>query len=302
MSFNHVLGMLMSKLRIIEGMIARKLVKFLPDDLYLKMIFHSRVGYYPNLNNPRTYNEKLQWLKLNYKRDDYAMMVDKVTAKEYVASIIGEKYIIKTLGVWDSVNDIDWDSLPNQFVIKVTSDSGGIVVCKEKTALDIDLAITKLQKGWGKNYYMYNKEYPYRDLRPRIIAEEYIEDESGFELKDYKFFCFDGIPKYLFVASDRQKSNEETKFDFFDLEWNHLPVINGHPNSSVELKKPVNFDEMIQVATRLSQGMPHVRVDLYNNNGNIYFGELTFFHWSGMIAYQPEEWDYKFGEYINLPR
>ena len=302
MSFNHVLGMLISKLRIIEGMVARKLVKFLPDDLYLKMIFHSRVGYYPNLNNPRTYNEKLQWLKLNYKRDDYAMMVDKVTAKEYVASIIGEKYIIKTLGVWDSVNDIDWDSLPNQFVIKVTSDSGGIVVCKEKTAFDIDLAITKLQKGWGKNYYLYNKEYPYRDLRPRIIAEEYIEDESGFELKDYKFFCFDGIPKYLFVASDRQKSNEETKFDFFDLEWNHLPVINGHPNSSVELKKPVNFDEMIQVATRLSQGMPHVRVDLYNNNGNIYFGELTFFHWSGMIAYQPEEWDYKFGEYINLPR
>ena len=229
-------------------------------------------------------------------------MVDKVTAKEYVASIIGEKYIIKTLGVWDNVNDIDWDSLPNQFVIKVTSDSGGIVVCKDKTALDIDLAITKLQKGWGKNYYRYNKEYPYRDLRPRIIAEEYIEDESGFELKDYTFFCFDGIPKYLFVASDRQKSNEETKFDFFDLEWNHLPVINGHPNSSVELKKPVNFDEMIQVATRLSQGIPHVRVDLYNNNGNIYFGELTFFHWSGMIAYQPEEWDYKFGEYINLPR
>ena len=301
MSFNQVLGMLMSKLRIIEGMIARKLVKFLPDDLYIKMIFHSRVGYYPNLNNPRTYNEKLQWLKLNYKRDDYAMMVDKVTAKEYVASIIGEKYIIKTLGVWDNVNDIDWDSLPNQFVIKVTSDSGGIVVCKDKTALDIDLAITKLQKGWGKNYYMYNKEYPYRDLRPQIIAEEYIEDESGFELKDYKFFCFDGTPKYLFVASDRQKSNEETKFDFFDLEWNHLPVINGHPNSSVELKKPVNFDEMIQVATRLSQGIPHVRVDLYNN-GNIYFGELTFFHWSGMIAYQPEEWDYKFGEYINLPR
>lgn len=292
----------MNKLRIIEGIIARKLVRFLPDKLYLKLLFHSRVGYFPNLDNPKTYNEKLQWLKLNYYRPEYSVMVDKVSAKDYVSSKIGDKYIIKTLGVWNSVDDIDWDCLPAQFVLKVTSDSGGIVVCKDKSQLDIESAKDKLKAGWGKNYYQYNKEYPYRDLTPRIIAEEYMEDESGYELKDYKFFCFDGEPKYLFVATDRQKKGEETKFDFYDLEWNHLPVVNGHPNSKEEIKQPANFDEMIEVAKKLSSGIPHVRVDLYNINGKIYFGELTFFHWSGMIAYQPLEWDYKFGEYIQLPK
>ena len=288
--------------RIIEGIIARKLVKFLPDELYIKLLFHARVGYYPNLKNPKSYNEKLQWLKLNYIRPDYAMMVDKVSAKEYVSSIIGDKYIIKTLKVWDSVDKIDWSILPNKFVLKVTSDSGGIFVCKDKQKLDFKAASEKLQKGWGKNYYIYNKEYPYRDLIPRIIAEEYMEDESGYELKDYKFFCFDGEPKFLFVATDRQKECEETKFDFFDLDWNHLPVTNGHPNSSETIKKPLNLEEMIQVARKLSQGMPHVRVDLYNIRGQIFFGELTFFHWSGMTAFEPREWDYRFGEYINLPR
>lgn len=291
----------MNKFRVLEGIIARKLVKFLSDKLYIKLMFHSRVGYYPNLNNPKSYNEKLQWLKLNYYRPEYSKMVDKVTAKDYVSSIIGDKYIIKTLGVWNNVEEIDWEALPNQFVLKVTSDSGGIVVCKDKSKLDIKAAIDKLKKGWGKNYYQYNKEYPYRDLTPRIIAEEYMEDESGYELKDYKIFCFNGEPKYLFVATDRQKKGEETKFDFFDLEWNHLPVKNGHPNSCVEIKKPKNFNEMIDVAKKLSHGIPHVRVDLYNINGRIYFGELTFFHWSGMIAYEPLEWDYKFGDYIHLP-
>lgn len=287
--------------RVLEGIIARKLVRVLPDELYLKLLFHSRVGYYPNLKRPKSFNEKLQWLKLHYYQPDYAKMVDKVTAKDYVAGIIGDKHVIKTLGVWNNVDEIDWHSLPNQFVLKVTSDSGGVVVCKDKNALNIDDAKAKLNKGWGKNYYQYNKEYPYRDLTPRIIAEEYMEDESGYELKDYKFFCFNGEPKYLFVASDRQKQNEETKFDFFDLEWNHLPVKNGHPNSSKEIMKPNNFDEMISIAQKLSQGMPHVRVDLYNINGQIYFGELTFFHWSGMIAYEPREWDYRFGDFIHLP-
>lgn len=287
--------------RVLEGIIARKLVRVLPDELYLKLLFHSRVGYYPNLKRPKSFNEKLQWLKLHYYQPDYAKMVDKVMAKDYVAGIIGDKYVIKTLGVWNNVDEIDWHSLPNQFVLKVTSDSGGVVVCKDKNALNIDDAKAKLNKGWGKNYYQYNKEYPYRDLTPRIIAEEYMEDESGYELKDYKFFCFNGEPKYLFVASDRQKQNEETKFDFFDLEWNHLPVKNGHPNSSKEIMKPNNFDEMISIAQKLSQGMPHVRVDLYNINGQIYFGELTFFHWSGMIAYEPREWDYRFGDFIHLP-
>ncbi len=280
---------------------SRKLEPYLSDKLYLKIRFWLRVGYWPNLDNPKSFNEKLNWLKLHDIHPEYTRMVDKVTAKEYVAGIIGSEYIIPTLGVWNSVDDIDWDSLPQQFVLKNTGDSGGIVVCKDKSSLDIEAAKAKLVKKSETNYYKYNKEYPYKDLSPRIIAEEYMEDESGYELKDYKIFCFDGEPKYLFVATDRQKKGEDTKFDFFDLEWNHLPVTNGHPNNPLPIDKPQNFNEMIEIARKLSVGKTHVRVDLYNIRGKIYFGELTFFHWSGMVAYNPREWDYKFGEYIKLP-
>ena len=212
---------------------------------------------------------------------------------------VGKKYIIPTIGIWNSVDDIDWKGLPERFVIKCTNDSGGIVVCKDKSKLDIHKATAKLKKGWGHNYYKSNKEYPYRNLTPRIIAEEYMEDESGYELKDYKFFCFDGEPKFLFVATGRQKN--DTRFDFFDLDWNHLPVLNGHPNADHPITKPENFTEMIDVARKLSQGMSHVRVDLYNVNGKVYFGEMTFFHWSGMTPFEPHEWDLKFGEMIHLP-
>lgn len=278
-----------------------RLVYVLPDKWYLFFRFKNRVGYWPHLNHPRTFNEKLQWLKLNDRHAEYTKMVDKIDAKKYVASIIGDKYIIQTLGVWNSVDEIEWDKLPNQFVIKVSSDSGGIVVCKDKQTLDIEKAKEKLTNGWGKNYYVHNKEYPYRDLTPRIIAEEYKEDESGYELRDYKIFCFNGEPKILFVASDRQKAGEDTKFDFFDLNWNHLPFTNGHPNSKEFIAKPKNFEEMLEIAKKLSVGIPQVRIDLYNCNGQIYFGEITFFHWSGMTAFDPIEWDFKLGKMIKLP-
>lgn len=278
-----------------------RLVYVLPDKWYLFFRFKNRVGYWPHLNHPRTFNEKLQWLKLNDRHAEYTQMVDKIDAKKYVASIIGDKYIIPTLGVWNSVDEIEWDKLPNQFVIKVSSDSGGIVVCKDKQTLDIERAKEKLSNGWGKNYYVHNKEYPYRDLTPRIIAEEYKEDESGYELRDYKIFCFNGEPKILFVASDRQNAGEDTKFDFFDLNWNHLPFTNGHPNSKEHIAKPKNFEEMLEIAKKLSVGIPQVRIDLYNCNGQIYFGEITFFHWSGMTAFDPVEWDFKLGKMIKLP-
>lgn len=271
------------------------------DELFLKIRFRARVGYHLNLNNPQSYNEKLQWLKLNCKHLEYKDLVDKASAKQYVSQVIGDQYIIPTLAVWDTVDDIEWDSLPNRFVIKCTGDSGGVVICKDKSRLDINKAKKKLKKGWGHNYYKYNREYPYRFVKNRIIAEEYMEDESGYELKDYKIFCFDGEPKCLFVATDRQKTGEDTKFDFFDLDWNHIPVENGHPNNPNKIEKPLNFDKMIEIARKLSQGMIHVRVDLYNCNGKIYFGELTFFHWSGMTAFKPIEWDYRFGDFIKLP-
>lgn len=231
--------------RRIETRLARMFVDILPDSLYLKLLFHGRVGYWPNFKHPRTYNEHLQWLKLYDYHPEYAKLVDKVEVKEYVSSVVGNKYIIPTIAVWNTVDEIDWNSLPHQFVIKCTADSGGIVVCKDKSSLDIDKAIVKLKKGWGRNYYKYNKEYPYKELKPRIIVEQYMEDESGYELKDYKIFCHNGEPKYLFVATDRQKKGEETKFDFFDLNWNHIPVQNGHPNSSHKISCPKNFSEML---------------------------------------------------------
>ena len=276
-----------------------KFASFIPDELFLRFHFRLCVGYKLNLKKPKTYNEKLQWLKLNDRHEEYTMMVDKVDAKAHVASKVGSKYIIPTLGVWNKVDEIDWNSLPERFVVKSTNDSGGVVVCKDKSKLDITKAKEKLRNLGGRDYTLISKEYPYKNVPHRFIAEEYMEDESGFELKDYKIFCFDGEPKFLFVATGRQQN--DTRFDFYDTDFNHLPVINGHPNADVWPTKPQNFEEMLVVARKLSKGIPHVRVDLYNINGKIYFGELTFFHWSGTTPFEPIEWDYKFGEYLKLP-
>lgn len=278
-----------------------KTARLWPDKIYLKWYFYSRVGYKLDLNNPKTFNEKLQWLKLNNRKPEMVKMVDKVDAKEYVAKIIGEEYIIPTLGVYDSVDEIDFDKLPNQFVLKCTHDSGGIVICSDKSKLDIEAAKAKLRRGLKVNYYYQNREWPYKQVKPRIIAEQYMVDESGYELKDYKFFCFDGEVKLLFIASDRGLKTEETKFDFFDTDFNHLPFLNGHPNATKPIDRPKGFEEMKKIAARLSQGQPHLRVDLYDINGRIYFGELTFYHWSGMTPFEPKEWDYKLGEWIILP-
>lgn len=272
---------------------------FVSDKLFLRVKFRLWMGYWMDFDNPKTYNEKLQWLKLNDIHPEYTQMVDKATAKDYVSHIIGEEYIIPTLGVWNRVEDIEWDKLPNQFVVKSTSDSGGVVVCKDKSKLDIAASITKLRGLGTRDYTKTSKEYPYKNVPHRFIAEEYMEDESGFELKDYKIFCFNGEAKFLFVATGRQ--NNDCRFDFYDTEFNHLPVLNGHANADVWPTKPENLEEMLEVAGKLSQGIPHVRVDLYNINGKIYFGELTFFHWSGMVPFDPLEWDYKFGEYLKLP-
>lgn len=272
------------------------------DKTFLKWMFFSVFHRFPDFKNPKTYNEKLQWLKLYDKHPEYTQMVDKAKAKKFVANIVGEDHIIPTLGVFNSFDEINFDTLPNQFVIKCTHDSGGVVVCKDKSNLDIQAARIKIEYGLGKSAYWGTREYPYKTVKPRIIVEEYMEDESGYELKDYKIFCFDGKPRFLFVATDRGVKGEETKFDFYDLDWNHLPFTNGHPNSSKTIIKPENFEKMVELSAQLSQGIPHVRVDLYNINGKIYFGELTFFHWSGMTPFVPEEWDYIFGEMIKLPR
>ena len=278
------------------------LSRFTSDKRYIKLQYEAYMGKKLNLKNPQTFNEKLQWLKLYNRKPEYTQMVDKYAVKNYVANKIGEEHIISTLGVYDSTEEIDFNKLPNQFVLKCTHDSGSTIICKDKSKFDIDSALKILKKRQKRNMYLHGREWPYKNVRPRILVEEYMVDESGYELKDYKFFCFDGRVKALFVAKDRQKVGEETKFDFFDENFNHLPFTNGHPNSEPPYFKPDGFEEMKTLAEKLSKDIPHVRVDFYNINGKIYFGELTFFHWSGLVPFEPEEWDYIFGSWIDLPK
>ena len=274
-----------------------------PDDIYLKAYYHYIFGKKLNLSVPSTYNEKLQWLKLYYRVPQLTEMVDKIAAKEYVKGVLGtDENLIKTICCYNNVDEIEWDRLPNQFVIKCTHDSGGMILCKDKNKLDIKKACAILEEGLKRDFYNATREWPYKNVPRRLICEEYMVDESGYELKDYKFFCFNGEPKALFIATDRGNPDEETKFDFFDMDFNHLPVKNGHENSNKTIARPKGFEEMKQIARKLSAGFPHVRVDLYDINGQVYFGELTFYHWSGFVPFEPSEWDKIFGEWLVLPQ
>lgn len=280
------------------------LSKFAPlirnDETFIKIKWRfSKMGYPLNLEHPKTFNEKLQWLKLHNRRPEYTIIVDKIKVKQWVADRIGPQFIIPTLGVWDRAEDIDFETLPNQFVLKCNHNSGGVYICKDKSNMDKEKVIKRLQKELKQNYYWRNREWPYKDIKPRVIAEQYMEDETG-ELRDYKFFCFDGEVKALFIASDRTK-NVETKFDFYDENFKHLPLTNGHPNAEIPPSIPVSFEGMKELAAKLSKGIPQVRVDLYEIRGCVYFGEMTLFHWSGMKPFNPEEWDYKFGSWIRFP-
>lgn len=272
------------------------------DEAFLKKRFRLYMESELNLNNPSTYSEKLQWLKLNDRNPEYTQMVDKYLAKQWVAQRIGEEYIIPTLGVWNSFDEIDFDSLPNQFVLKCTHDSGSLVICLDKNKFDKKRAKKKLERYLNHNYYYESREWPYKNVVPRIIAEEYKVDSSSRELRDYKFFTFNGTAKLLMIASDRQAENVETKFDFFDMNFDHLDFRNGHPNSEGTLPaKPLNFENMRRLSEEVSKGIPSLRVDFYEVDGKIFFGEMTFFHWGGMKPFDPEEWDQKLGDWIQLP-
>lgn len=273
---------------------------WMDDRSFIKWEYFSGMRKFPDLDHPVTYNEKLQWLKLNDIHEEYSLLVDKYEAKEIVRKRIGDEYIIPTLGVYDSFDTIDFDKLPNQFVLKTTHDSGGVVVCPDKTKLDRKAARRKIEKSLRHNYFYEHREYPYKHIKPRIIAEQYMVDESGTELKDYKFFCFDGIPKMLLIVSGR---GDDQRQDFYDMDFNLLPVHRReHPNSGIIRNKPIGYEKMTDLAQQLSMGMPHVRVDLYDVNGEIYFGELTFYSGSGNVPFVPEEWDYKIGEWLTLPK
>jgi len=274
---------------------------WMSDEQFFRRYYRIAMGKELNLDNPVTYNEKLQWLKLYDRNPLYTRLVDKAEVKAYVADKIGSEYIIPTIGVYERFDDIDFDSLPDRFVIKVTHDSGGVVICDDKSKFDLVTARKTINRALKNDYYKSWREWPYKDVKHRIIVEQYLEDSNTKDLRDYKFFAFDGEVKALFVATERQSHDSETKFDFFDVNFNHLDFINGHPNADIMPKRPEKLEKMVELAAVLSVGMPHVRVDLYEVDGRIYFGELTYAHWSGFVPFEPEEWDYTFGSYIKLP-
>ncbi len=271
----------------------------LNDELYLKILYKKIVGKKLNISNPQTFNEKLQWLKINDRKDLYTTMVDKYEAKEYVANIIGEEYIIPTLGIYNKFEDIYFERLPNQFVIKCTHDSGGVVICKDKSNFDIKKAKNKINKCLKKNYYYLGREWPYKNIKPRIIIEKYMEDTKNDDLIDYKIMCFNGKVKCSFICLNR-RSKTGLNVDFYDINWNKMPFERHYKNSSIITPKPEQYDKMVELSEKLSQNIPFLRVDFYEINGKIYFGELTFFPGSGMEEFTPDEWDKKLGDFLIL--
>lgn len=272
----------------------------LSDELYIKirywLTFHKRI----NLKDPKTYNEKLQWMKLYDRNPLYTQLVDKYEVRSFIEKKIGIEYLIPCYGIWDSFDDIDFSKLPDQFVMKCTHDSGSVLICRDKSKFDIDAAKIHFMKCLKHDSFISGREWAYKDVKPRIIAEKFMVDDSLVGLKDYKFFCFDGKVKALFIATDRGVPGKKVKFDFFDENFNHLPFKHGHENAEILPPKPEHFEEMKILAEKLSAGLRHVRVDLYNVSGKIYFGEMTFYHHCGFVPFDPEEWDYKFGNCLKI--
>lgn len=300
---------LFTKPNIIGIILLSKFSFLIPDKPYLQMMYWLNMGKKLDLKNPKTFNEKLQWLKLYNHNPEYTVMVDKVKAKEYVAKLIGEEHIIPTLGVWDDPDDIDFDALPNQFVLKCNHNSGtGMCICRDKSKLDIEKVKAELRKGLKENYFMRWREWPYKNVPRKILAEKFMVDTEQNveaitkgkleELNDYKIFCFNGEPKVLFVASDRAN---KVCFDYYDMNLKHLDLKQGGDNYHGEVKLPKHFEEMKELAAKISQGISHVRTDFYEINDKVYFGELTFFDSTGMAKFTPEEWDEKLGKLIVLP-
>lgn len=277
-------------------------LSFLPDKMYLQLFYFATTRKFIDFKNPKGFNEKLQWLKVNDRRPEYSQLVDKLAVRDHISKILGEEYLFPLLGKWESFQDIDFDSLPEQFVIKCNHDSGSTKVIKNKSLLT-DEEINEMKEFYSarlkQDFYYAGREYPYKGIKPYIIAEQLMIDETAPEksIEDYKFFCFNGEPKVMFIATDRAT---DCKFDFFDMNFNHLDLVNIHPNADKPIPKPEKIDEMKELAAKLSQGMRHVRIDLYELNGKIYFGEYTFFHGGGFQLCHPEKWERQLGDWIDI--
>ena len=282
--------------KIFDFFASRGLLRFLSDKTFLKRKYKNVFKKKLDLKNPKTFNEKLQWLKLYDRKPEYTMMVDKYEVKKYIAETIGEEYVIPTLGVWDRFEDIDFDKLPNQFVLKCTHDSGGLVICRDKSKLDIAKTKKKIKKSLKRNYYWLGREWPYKNVKPRIIAEEYMADLNG-ESTDYKIMCFNGEPKIIQVHTGRFTNHIQ---NFYDVNCSKLNFEQGCKSSNDVLSKTKELEKVINFSRILASNIVHVRVDWYILNKNIFFGEITFYDGGGFISFEPEKWDLIIGKMIDL--
>ena len=274
-------------------------LRFLPDKLYIKIYYKAVFKKNLNLEEPKTFNEKLQWLKFNDRNPLYTQLVDKYEVRKFIKEKIGEEYLVPIYGVWDNFEEIDFKKLPDKFVLKCTHDSGGIVIVKDKSKLDLKKAKKKINQALKRNFFYIGREWPYKSVKPRIMAEMYLEDNTNKELYDYKFMCFNGQVKCLFICSGR--NNEEgLHVDFYDIDWNKMPFERKYKSSSTNFQKPKNYEKMKELAVILSKDIPFVRVDFYEINGKIYFGELTFYPGSGFEKFSPSKYDEILGSWLDL--
>lgn len=281
-------------------LLTKPLARKIPDDDFLRLKFYAHFGRKIDLDNPITFNEKLQWLKLYDRNPEYTKMVDKYLVREYIKEKIGEEYLIPLIGVWDDPDKVDFDALPDKFALKCNHNSGGgSFICKDKSKMKSEIIKQKLKKGFTQQYFWVGREWPYKNVVPRVIVEEFVKDGDNENLPVYKFFCFNGEPKIIQTIQNDKQPNES--IDYFDTEWNLLDIRQNYPNSEKPFEKPKKLDEMLQVASRLSQGHSFIRVDLYVVNGAVKFSEFTFYSDCGFAKFEPEEWDKTLGDWINLP-
>ena len=286
---------------LFNHLISTGITDILSDRVFLNITYWLRFGKKLDLDNPVTFNEKLQWLKIYNRNPWYSSLVDKYDVKTYIKNKIGEQYVIPTYGVWDNFSEIDFSKLPNAFVLKCTHDSGSIVIVKDKENLDMDKAKNILMKGLSRNLFYWGREWPYKNVKPRIIAEKYMEDSpDSKELTDYKLMCFNGKVKCSFTCTNRY-SKEGLKVTFYDTDWEKMPFERHYPAETIVQEKPKSYDEMITLAEELADKIPFVRIDFYEIKGRPYFGEVTFFPGNGLEEFTPEEWDETLGSWIELP-
>lgn len=271
----------------------------LQDIDFIKLLFKASMGYKLPIENPKTFNEKLQWLKLYDRKPEYTIMVDKYKVRDYIAEKIGRDYLIPLIGIWDDPDDIDFDLLPNKFVLKCNHNSGGVFICKNKNNFDIIKVKKELKKELKRDYYLSGRERPYKDVPRKIICEEYMVDESGYELKDYKIFCFSGEPKFIQMDYDRF-SNHKRKF--YNLNWEEVEIKLVYGRDYTKIERPRYLDELLELSRILSNNIPFLRIDFYIINDKIYFGELTFYPESGFGEFTPKNRDRLLGDLINLPK